>query len=590
MLTHWLRKLTAKVRTTTRPPRRSRPLRPRLRPGVEQLEGRLVLTSTTLTLAPNTVPEGQFFTETAHVADSLGNAVAVGEVTFSYSNGNSSGPFRLEGVFDGTIQKTVTPGTLPPGKYTVTANYGQGGPALPDSSDSQQLDVQQVSEILASLAHSTYYLGQDIILGAQVLPHFNGDPVPTQGVVEFFVDGKVVGSQSLNSTGASSFDTSTLPLGDHTLTVRYDGAVTPGSGVDFASTGMSNAVSFTVAPVTTSTAVVSSADVSSFGQSVTFTATVTSPAYEFAGFTTLPNPPSGFVLFNDNTTGKPLGRGALDANGHATFTTSDLAAGTHIIAAAYFGDGTYPASFGTVTQTVNPAPTTTTVSSSANPSSGGPITFTATVTGPSGMAVPSGSVLFNDNTTGKPLGRGTLDANGHATFTTSDLAVGTHTIAAAYLGDNANFAASFGTLTETVAEPPVVVPTAPVLVTPAPSVPLSSPLVPQALTGVTGLVEVLVINRRHGGLQQTLLLFNSSGQVISGTFYLVLDGLSREVHLKNGSGKIPKGHPHAGAPFLVLPVNELQPWQSLPLTLSFSAADGAVPHFTPVLLAGSGVI
>ncbi len=60
------------------------------------------------------------------------------------------------------------------------------------------------------------------------------------------------------------------------------------------------------------------------------------------------------------------------------------------------------------------------------------ITFTATVTG-SATATPTGTVKFSDGST--QLGTGTLSSAGVATFTTTSLNAGAHSIVAAYLGD-----------------------------------------------------------------------------------------------------------------------------------------------------------
>jgi hypothetical protein len=74
------------------------------------------------------------------------------------------------------------------------------------------------------------------------------------------------------------------------------------------------------------------------------------------------------------------------------------------------------------------------------------LTFTATVTS-SASGSPSGLVNFYDGTT--LLGSGTL-ASGAATFATSSLAVGAHSITAVYAGDT-NFATSTSAaVTETV--------------------------------------------------------------------------------------------------------------------------------------------
>jgi hypothetical protein len=91
--------------------------------------------------------------------------------------------------------------------------------------------------------------------------------------------------------------------------------------------------------------------------------------------------------------------------------------------------------------------TTTTLTSSPNPSTvGQSVTFTATVTAASGT--PAGSVAFNEG--GVTLGTGTLNASGQATFSTSTMAVGTHSISAAYSGDATFAGSASAVLTQTV--------------------------------------------------------------------------------------------------------------------------------------------
>jgi hypothetical protein len=81
---------------------------------------------------------------------------------------------------------------------------------------------------------------------------------------------------------------------------------------------------------------------------------------------------------------------------------------------------------------VNKYSTTSSLTSSPNPSAHGQtVTFTVTVT-PSGPFTPTGKVKFLDGTTG--LGYATL-SGAVATFSKSQLAVGTHSITAQYLGD-----------------------------------------------------------------------------------------------------------------------------------------------------------
>jgi cyclophilin family peptidyl-prolyl cis-trans isomerase len=200
----------------------------------------------------------------------------------------------------------------------------------------------------------------------------------------------------------------------------------------------------TVSPVVSNTTLTSSATPAALGQSVTFTAAVSS-AVPGAGT------PTGTVTFTDQTTGKTLGTGPVNASGQATFSTSSLLGGAHTIVASYPGDSRFTASTNLMTETVSVASTTTAVTTSQTPSvSGQAVTFTATVTpSTSGVGTPTGAVTFTDQTTGTTLGTGTLNSSGVATFSTALLSVGAHTIVASYGGDT-NFGSSTGNVSQTV--------------------------------------------------------------------------------------------------------------------------------------------
>jgi Bacterial Ig-like domain (group 3)/FG-GAP-like repeat/FG-GAP repeat len=191
----------------------------------------------------------------------------------------------------------------------------------------------------------------------------------------------------------------------------------------------------------TTTTVTSSMNPAKAGQSVTFTATVTS---------TTAGTPTGAITFLDGSIS--LGTTTLNGSAQASLSMSSLSVGMHSITAAYGGDATFAASTSAVlTQTVTStalAPTTTTLTSMPNPSnSGQSVTFTATVSSATAGA-PTGEVTFLDGATS--LGTGTLNGSAQVTFSTSALSTGMHSITASYGGD-ANFAASTSTaLTQSV--------------------------------------------------------------------------------------------------------------------------------------------
>ena len=191
----------------------------------------------------------------------------------------------------------------------------------------------------------------------------------------------------------------------------------------------------------------SSKNPATYGDNVTFTATVT-PKSPSTGS------PTGTVTFKDGAT--TLGSGAVDNSGVATLSTSSLNAATHSITAEYSGDTNFNgASSAALSQVVNKAGTSVNVTSSVNPSDfGQSVTFTATVTGPA--STPTGAVQFKIDGANAG-GAVAVDGNGKATFTTSSLSSGNHTVTADYSGD-ANFNASSGTLSggQTVKSPPAL--------------------------------------------------------------------------------------------------------------------------------------
>ena len=95
------------------------------------------------------------------------------------------------------------------------------------------------------------------------------------------------------------------------------------------------------------------------------------------------------------------------------------------------------------------ANTSTTLMSSANPSQyGQQVAITATVSNGGAAATPTGSVTFFDG--GSPIDTVALDQNGQATFTTSTLSVGPHSITASYEGDDASAPSTSSALSQVV--------------------------------------------------------------------------------------------------------------------------------------------
>jgi hypothetical protein len=213
--------------------------------------------------------------------------------------------------------------------------------------------------------------------------------------------------------------------GSHSITATY-------SGDNYFLASTSAALAQTVNQAPTTTAVTSGVNPSSYGQALTFTASV---ATSFGGS------PTGTVTFFDG--GTQIGSASV-SGGFARFTTGATAlnAGAHSIVASYSGDANFTgSSSATWGQTVNAAATSSTLASSLNPSVfGQSVTFTATVSS-AVSGTQSGTVSFYVDGSTTPAQTSTL-SSGTAQFSTSSLAGGTHSVTATFASTNSNFQGS----------------------------------------------------------------------------------------------------------------------------------------------------
>jgi Bacterial Ig-like domain (group 3)/Chitobiase/beta-hexosaminidase C-terminal domain len=388
----------------------------------------VVATNTVLTASATAINSGQSVIFTATVSPQSGANVATGTVTFL--DGNTSlgtATLNASGV------ATFTTTTLAAGTQSISASYAGDTKDSSSVSNAVSVVVTQATAgttttLTASAAQIT--IGQNVTFTAAVVAQ-TGKGVPTGSIT--FLDGTTsLGSASLNASGTATFSTTGLTAGTHSITASYSGDSGDNSSV---SNAVSVVVTQSVVSIATTTTLSASAKEVIAGQSVTFTASVSPQAGS--------NLPTGTVSFLDGT--NTLGTSSLNGTATATFTTTNLAAGTHSIVASYGGDSKDGSSVSSaVTVTVISAPqgnltvlTTTTLTSSATQLTVGQSdTFTATIVAQSGNSVATGVVTFLDGSTS--LGIGQLNASGVATFTASSLAAGAHSISASYGGDTSH--------------------------------------------------------------------------------------------------------------------------------------------------------
>jgi hypothetical protein len=228
---------------------------------------------------------------------------------------------------------------------------------------------------------------------------------------------------SAQSETASTTGVAITGAGTHNVLASY-----PGDAERAPSQSSTEALEGDTATSTVLTALPTS---STYGQSVTLTATVT-PAPEGETY--------GTVTFYNGET--PLGNGNVNSSGVATLTTTALPVGTLTLYADYNGnpDGFDLSNSAGVSFVVSQAITSTAVTSvSPNPPvSGQSTTLTATVT-PAPTGSPLGSVSFYNGVT--LIGTGTVNSSGVATYSTSSLSAGGLTLTAVYSG-NTDYLAS----------------------------------------------------------------------------------------------------------------------------------------------------
>lgn len=306
------------------------------------------------------------------------------------------------------------------GTHQLTAEYGGGSDFEPQQSNAlaQVVNAAPTTTKVAS-SNNPSGNGEPVTLTATVTVQEPGSGKPS-GTVTFKDGAVVLGTAALGEDGLATFETAALAAGDRAIVAEYNGSN------DFAAS-VSQALVQKVHAAGTTTALTGSADTSTYGQSVTLTATVSVVA---PGFGT----PEGTVTFKSGTT--VLGTETL-TGGTATLKTSALPAKEHSITAEYNGSGDHAASASNVwALTVEKVKTTISLSSTAADSVyGEPVTFTAVVaaTDP-GSATPAGIVTLTDGDI--VLGNGTADGDGKATITLSSLSVGIAKVSAVYAGND----------------------------------------------------------------------------------------------------------------------------------------------------------
>jgi hypothetical protein len=372
--------------------------------------------ATTVTLTTNRNPSsfGEGVTFAAFTAaTSQGRGIPTGTITFR--NGSTTigtGIINSAGIAVFAIANlpaSVTPASIT-AVYSGDVNFLTSTSAV-----TSQLVNKASTQIAATATPNPANLGSSVTLNVAVTPINTGSGFPT-GTVTAFYGSQVVGTATLNGSSQATFSTTTLPAGTLGIVVQYSG------NTNYLASSTTLTESITLK--TSSIEVTSSLNSSAVGQSVTYTAIVTSTT----------GTPSGIVAFFDGTTS--IGNVTLNSSGIVTLTTSSLAIGSHPITALYSGDTNNLSILSSIlNQTINQSTTTTSISAIQNPSEFGEVVnFQAIVSPISSNALkPTGTITFFNGV--NPINTVNINVNGEAVYSTSTLLTGTNSITAVYNGD-----------------------------------------------------------------------------------------------------------------------------------------------------------
>lgn len=222
--------------------------------------------------------------------------------------------------------------------------------------------------ILTSSANPSY-VGQPVTFTATV--NVSAAESPATGTMNFRDGAALLGTGNVNSAGVAALSTSSLTAGNYSIYAAYSG----GSELP---AGITNAISQVVTTFPTTATLSASQSSIAYGQSITFTVAVQSPASS--------QPVNGGVDFYNGS--DSIGIANVN-DGTASFTTSSLGPGDYTITADFIRNQTFSNS---VSNAVN-VNVTSDFTISATPgtrsvSSGQSAKFTVTVASDSGFNQP----------------------------------------------------------------------------------------------------------------------------------------------------------------------------------------------------------
>jgi hypothetical protein len=238
-----------------------------------------------------------------------------------------------------TVNFTATSAAPATGTLAITTNASAPITTVPLSGSG----IASTLNLTASPFSAS--LGTQVTLSATLTPYTNGSISSNGKSVTFTSGGSVLGTATLNN-GTAVFNTSTLPVGNSTITATFTG------DANFTS-ATSNSTTITVAGLATTLHLAASPTSASLGNQVALTATLT--PYSAGTLTTN----GKTVTFTSG--GSILGTATLN-NGTAVFNLTSLPLGSNSITASFTGDTNFASATSSAAVVTITSPTAPTVS------------------------------------------------------------------------------------------------------------------------------------------------------------------------------------------------------------------------------------
>jgi subtilase family serine protease len=430
--------------------------------------------ATTLTYnGPATFTNGSAGNPSATLTQTTGGAAVPGvSVLFTLGGGVSSQTCSGTTGSNGVATCTITSVNQTAGADTISASFAGNSSFLTSSAGPVSITISAASAIATTLAYNgptTFTNGSAANPSATLTQTTGGSAVP--GVSVLFTLGTggaaqtCTGTTGTNGTATCAITSANQTVGADTVSASFAG----NSGFLTSSAGPLS-VTISAVPAVATTLTYNGPTTFTNGSAANPSATLT----QTTGGSAVPGVSILFTLGSGGTAQTCSGTTGTNGAATCTITSVNQTGGADTISASFAGNSSFlTSSAGPVSVTISVAPAVATTltyngpTTFANGSAGNPSATLTQTTG--GAAVPGVSVLFTLGTGGTAQTcSGTTGTNGAAScsITSVNQTAGGDTISASFAGNSSFLASAAGSVSVTITDFTLTVPTGTVTLTP----------------------------------------------------------------------------------------------------------------------------